>query len=153
MSLRTPYSCDLVWYWEQRAAAYSSHQCWTGRQNELRCCVWVCGLLCWHVPLWSCSTDLVCGPHSVIYNRNLHIKTFILNTLGHHCVFIVWDLAWWRAVRRRVMVLIFPQHKCLRVHLTVSENSGEIPSRSVVLLEQFEQRYFTVTGNFFSAGK
>lgn len=51
------------------------------------------------------------------------------------------------------MVLIFPQQKFLGVHLTLSENSGEIPSRSVVLLEQLEQRYFTVTGNFCSARK
>lgn len=34
------------------------------------------------------------------------------------------------------MVVIFPQQKCLGVHLTLSENSGEIPSRSVVILSK-----------------
>lgn len=119
-----------VWYWEQRAAAYSSHQCLTNRQNEWG--IW--GLLCWHVPVWSCSTDLICGPHSVIYNRNLPIKTFILNTLGHGFVFIVWDLAWWRAFSSTEM---FGNSSNTWI---LSENSGEIPNKSVVLLEQFEQR-------------
>lgn len=47
--------------------------------------------------------------------------------------------------------LDFSSKKCLEVYLPLSENSGEIPS--VVLLEQLEQRYFTVTGYFDSARK
>lgn len=117
-------------YWQQRAAACSSRQCLTSRQNKWGCCVWVWGLLCWHVPVGPSSTDLICDPHSVIYNRNLPIKTSILNTLDHCFVFSVWDLAW-RALRR-VMVLIFPQKKCLGVHLALSENSVEIPLRAVL---------------------
>jgi len=49
------------------------------------------------------------------------------------------------------MFLISPQQKCLGNHLKMSENSGEIPSKNVVHLEQLEQRYLAVIGNFCGA--
>lgn len=135
LSLRSPYS---LWSGEGQGATDSRElllvlpiSVWqAGKTNEDAVCE-SGGLLCWHVPVGPSSTDLICDPHSVIYNRNLPIKTSILNTLDHCFVFSVWDLAWWRALRR-VMVLIFPQQKCLGVQLTLSENSAEIPLRTAL---------------------
>lgn len=66
-------------YWQQRAAACSSHQCLTSRQNEWGCCVWVRGALvlacaCWtqfyRLNLWPSFCDL----QQESSHKDFHIK-------------------------------------------------------------------------------
>lgn len=146
--------CDPV---KASVVLTSESSCWffpsvfDHKQGEWWCCVWVWGSyagmdLCDPVLQTSFVAPLFCD----LGQESSHKYICIKYVGSWFCLYHVRSCLM-NNHQKRVMFWISPQQKHLEFHLKMSQNSGEVPSKSSVILEWLEWRYLAVTGNFWSA--